>query len=204
MVVLVKHNRDPHQTAILTMGRPVVTHNNIAKSETFLARIKEGSNIAANRKNLQKNMAAYIRGLFMLKRVYSQNSKNFVRNMAEHIISKREQNQRRFISNHMRLMTKHQRLRNNLNKQYANAQNKIASSEPNFKNLLNRIREKPDNENLKRQRNNRLNRNSVIQRIKLERNWLYRKLKYNSNLTTQHMRQIQAWNWVRVHVVPHI
>jgi hypothetical protein len=204
MVALLSHNIDPHNTRLVSMGKNVLTHNNISANRSFKARLKAGSNNAANSNNNHKNMADYIRGMLLSKQAYSSNSKKLVKNMANEVIRKRERNQRRFITNHMMLMTQHQRLRNNLNKQYANAQNNIASREPNFKNLLKRIREHPGNNSLKNQRNNRLNNDPVIHRIKLEREWLRRQLQHNSNRTTQHMRQIQAWKWLRNSVVPQI
>ena len=121
--------------------------------------------------------------------------------MVNHIIRKREENQARFVNEHMALMGRHQLARRELNSQYAQIKTNIARREQKFAKLLKQIQKNPDNEKLINQRNNRLNRNAIIQRIKLEREMLQNELKQNSNRTTQHMRQIQAWRWVKNNVL---
>jgi hypothetical protein len=198
MVVLVKNNRNPHQTALLKMGRPMLTHNNISGHSAFRNRINKGSNAAATGKG---NLANFIRGKFIIFGEDSNNSRNLLRQMVNHIIRKREENQARFVNEHMALMGRHQLARRELNSQYAQIKTNIARREQKFAKLLKQIQKNPDNEKLINQRNNRLNRNAIIQRIKLEREMLQNELKQNSNRTTQHMRQIQAWRWVKNNVL---
>jgi len=170
MVVLVKNNRNPHQTALVTMGRHMLTHNNISGHSAFRTRLNNGSNAAAIGK---ENLANFIRGKFIIFGQDSKNSRNLLRQMVNHIIRKREENQARFVNEHMALMGRHQLTRNELNRQNTQAQS-IA---------------------------NRTNKNATIERIKLEREMLRNELKRNSNRVTQHMRQLQAWKWVRNSVV---
>ena len=170
MVILVKNNRNPHQTALVTMGRPMLRHNNISGHSAFRARINNGSNAAATG---NENLANFIRGKFIIFGQDSNNSRRLLREMVNHIIRKREENQARFLNNHMALMGRHQRTRNELNREHTQAQS-VA---------------------------NRSNRNAIIDRIKLEREMLRNELRRNSNRVTQHMRQLQAWKWVRNSVV---
>jgi hypothetical protein len=198
MVVLVKNNRNPHQTALVTMGRPMLRHNNISGHSAFRNRINKGSNAAATG---NENLANFIRGKFIIFGQDTKNSRNLLREMVNHIIRKREENQARFVNNHMALMGRHQLTRRELNSQYAQVKRNIANREQNFANLLKKIHNNPNNDTLITRRNNRLNRNATIQRIKLQREMLQNELKQNSNRATQHMRQIQAWKWVRNSVV---
>ena len=194
MVILVKNNRNPHQTALVTMGRPMLRHNNISGHSAFMNRLNKGSNAAAAGK---EDLANFIRGRFIIFGQDTKNSRNLLRQMVNHVIRKREENQARFLNNHMALIGRHEHTRRELNRQRAQAQKNIANREQNFANLLRRIRNNPDNEKLTSQRNNRLNRNAIIERIKLEREMLRNELRRNSNRVTQHMRQLQAWKWVR-------
>ena len=96
MVVLEKHNRNPHQTALVTMGRPMLRHNNISGHSAFRNRINKGSNAAATGK---ENLANFIRGKFIIFGQDTKNSRNLLREMVNHIIRKREENQARFVNN---------------------------------------------------------------------------------------------------------
>ena len=201
MVVLNTNDPSAHQTALRTRGLPMLTHNHMSKHSAFVKRLKVGSNSGVNNRAVE-NLANHIRGRILLFGEFNNpETKPLLRKMVDEIIRKREEDQSRFVAEHMQLIARHQANQNALERNYKAVQNNIAAREPNFRELLARIRNTPNNESLIRQRNARLNRNRRISAIKTRRARLRSQIIDNTKRLSEHTRQIQAWKWVRNHVV---
>lgn len=199
MVVLIRGERTAHQTALVSMGRPLLTHNNISNHSAFLRRLNNASNHTRAVARAADKLADFIRGRFIIHG--QEPSRNLVKQMVNHIIYLREQNQLRFMRGHMELLARHQEIRNRLNRDCARIRNNIARRDPEFQELLDKIRNNPTNDSLIAQRNARLNQNERIRAIQRHRERLRENLIQNSTRTSEHARQLAAWKWVKEHVV---
>jgi hypothetical protein len=202
MVVLIKGERSAQSTHLVSMGNPVLSHNNISSHSSFLRRLENASNRTRAVARGADTLAAFIRGKLILAGQYNQtSSRNLVGQMVNHIIYLREQNQIGYMPHHIKTMGQHQQLKNSLNQAYKEVRNNIARRDPEFQELLNRLRNSPNNGSLIKMRNNRLNQNQRIRSIKRQQQKLRSNIINLTTKTSEHGRQLAAWKWVKAHVV---
>ena len=188
-------------------GGPVIlTHNNISFHPAFKSRYNRESNARAGNQPVN-NLARFI--IYKFRGHYRRHKEN-LKQMVNHIIEKRLEDQKRFNNEHTKLVVNYHTHKRYWNSQYNLRKNQIAINSKLLRNLTAAIHRRRTNEDPTQQtiliarRNALLNANAEIRRIKAHQAILKLEYQKSMNTTTKHARQIAVWRWVKQHVLPRV
>jgi hypothetical protein len=189
-------------------GGPVIlTHNNLSYHPAFKTRLNRGSNARAGNQPVN-NLARFI--IYKFRGHYRRHKEN-LKQMVNHIIEKRLEDQDRFKNQHMKLVVENYHThRNYWNNRHKLRKEQLASTSQLLRQLnaqihATRLNKDPTQQTvLIAQRNALLNANAEIRRIKARQDIVAFEYQKQMNILTRHAQQIAVWRWVKQHVIPRV